>query len=77
MAKKLKWNLILMSLLYLALGIFLLMVPGTALNVVCCALGGVVLACACIFLPQRCWRSRGLRDLPMRQLWDRQRCLFQ
>ena len=27
MAKKLKWNLILMSLLYLALGIFLLMVP--------------------------------------------------
>ena len=36
MAKKLKWNLILMSLLYLALGIFLLMVPGTALNVVCC-----------------------------------------
>ena len=44
MAKKLKWNLILMSLLYLALGIFLLMVPGTALNVVCCALGGVVLA---------------------------------
>ena len=35
MAKKLKWNLILMSLLYLALGIFLLMVPGTALNVVC------------------------------------------
>ena len=43
MAKKLKWNLILMSLLYLALGIFLLMVPGTALNVVCYALGGVVL----------------------------------
>ena len=37
MAKKLKWNLILMSLLYLALGIFLLMVPGTALNVVCYA----------------------------------------
>ena len=47
MAKKLKWNLILMSLLYLALGIFLLMVPGTALNVVCCALGGVVLAEGC------------------------------
>ena len=34
MAKKLKWNLILMSLLYLALGISLLMVPGTALSVV-------------------------------------------
>ena len=42
MGKKLKWNLIVMSVLYLALGIFLLMVPGTALNVVCYALGGVV-----------------------------------
>ena len=46
MGKKLKWNLIVMSVLYLALGIFLLMVPGTALNVVCYALGGVVLLCA-------------------------------
>jgi len=45
MAKKLKWNLILMSVLYLGLGIFLLMRPSTALNVVCYALGGVVLAC--------------------------------
>ena len=43
MAKKLKWNLILMSVLYLGLGIFLLMRPSTALNVVCYALGGVVL----------------------------------
>ena len=42
--KNLKWNLILMSLLYLALGIFLLAVPGVALNIVCYALGGVVLA---------------------------------
>ena len=39
--KNLKWNLILMSLLYLALGIFLLAVPGTALNIVCYALGAV------------------------------------
>ena len=50
MGKKLKWNLILMSILYLALGIFLLMVPGTALNIVCYALGGVVLACAVVQL---------------------------
>lgn len=50
MGKKLKWNLILMSILYLALGIFLLMVPGTALNIVCYALGGVVLACAAVQL---------------------------
>ena len=46
MVKKLKWNLILMSLLYVGLGIFLVMKPGTALNIVCYALGGVVLACA-------------------------------
>ena len=50
MGKKLKWNLILMSILYLALGIFLLMVPGTALNIVCYALGGVVLVCAAVQL---------------------------
>ena len=44
MVKKLKWNLILMSLLYVGLGIFLVMKPGTALNIVCYALGGVVIA---------------------------------
>ena len=60
MAKKLKWNLILMSLLYLALGIFLLMVPGTALNVVCCALGGVVLACAAVQLVRYFAVERGV-----------------
>ena len=48
--KNLKWNLILMSLLYLALGIFLLAVPGTALNIVCYALGAVVLICAAVQL---------------------------
>ena len=48
--KNLKWNLILMSLLYLALGIFLLAVPGVALNIVCYALGCVVLACAIVQL---------------------------
>ena len=48
--KNLKWNLILMSLFYLALGIFLLAVPGVALNMVCYALGGVVLACAALQL---------------------------
>ena len=34
MGKKLKWNLVLMSILYLGLGIFLLLVPGTAMNIV-------------------------------------------
>ena len=48
MVKKLKWNLILMSLLYVGLGIFLVMKPGTALNIVRYALGGVVLACAAV-----------------------------
>ena len=50
MVKKLKWNLVLMSVLYLGLGIFLVMKPGTALNIVCYALGGVVLACAAVQL---------------------------
>ena len=46
MVKKLKWNLVLMSALYLGLGVFLLMKPTTALNIVCYALGAVVLAAA-------------------------------
>lgn len=50
MGKKLKWNLVLMSILYLGLGIFLLLVPSTAMNIVCYALGGVVLACAAVQL---------------------------
>ena len=29
MVKKLKWNLVIMSLLYLGLGVFLVMKPGT------------------------------------------------
>ena len=48
MVKKLKWNLVLMSALYLGLGVFLLMKPTTALNIVCYALGAVVLACAAL-----------------------------
>ena len=47
MVKKLKWNLVLMSALYLGLGVFLLMKP---LNIVCYALGAVVLACAAVQL---------------------------
>lgn len=60
MAKKLKWNLILMSVFYLALGIFLLMMPGTALNVVCYALGGVVLLCAAVQLVRYFAVERGV-----------------
>ena len=60
MGKKLKWNLIMMSVLYLALGIFLLMVPGTALNVVCYALGGVVLLGAVIQLVRYFLVERGI-----------------
>ena len=60
MAKKLKWNLILMSVLYLELGIFLLMRPSTALNVVCYALGGVVLVCAAVQLVRYFAVERGI-----------------
>ena len=60
MAKKLKWNLILMSVLYLGLGIFLLMRPSTALNAVCYALGGVVLVCAAVQLVRYFAVERGI-----------------
>ena len=78
MAKKLKWNLILMSLLYLALGIFLLMVPGTALNVVCYALGGVVLACAAVQLVRYFVVERGVfqSSSPSSRGWSVWRCAF-
>ena len=60
MGKKLKWNLILMSMLYLGLGVFLLLVPGTALNLVCYALGAVVLACAVVQLVRYFAVERGV-----------------
>lgn len=60
MIKKLKWNLILMSVLYLALGVFLLLMPGTALSLVCAALGAVVLACAVVQLIRYFTVERGI-----------------
>ncbi|MGN0662254.1 MAG: HdeD family acid-resistance protein [Faecalibacterium sp.] len=60
MVKKLKWNLILMSVLYLALGVFLLLMPGTALSLVCAALGAVVLACAVVQLIRYFTVERGI-----------------
>lgn len=60
MVKKLKWNLLLMSVLYLALGIFLLLEPGTALNVVSYALGAVVLVCAVVQLVRYFTVERGI-----------------
>ena len=49
-----------MSLLYIGLGIFLLLGPGMALNIVCYALGGVVLACAAVQLVRYFTAERGL-----------------
>ena len=60
MMKNLKWNLILMSLLYLGLGVFLLLMPDIALSVVCYALGGVVLACAAVQLVRYFVSERGI-----------------
>ena len=60
MVKKLKWNLVFMSLLYVGLGVFLVMKPGTALNIVCYALGGVVLACAAVQLVRYFVVERGV-----------------
>jgi uncharacterized membrane protein HdeD (DUF308 family) len=58
--KNLKWNLVLLSVLYLALGTFLLLQPGTALNVVCYALGALVLLCAAVQLVRYFVAERGL-----------------
>ncbi len=58
--KNLKWNLIIMSALYIALGIFLIVEPGTAMNVVCYALGGMVLVCAAVQLVRYFTSERGL-----------------
>ena len=60
MVKKLKWNLVLMSVLYLGLGIFLLLKPTTALNIVCYALGAVVLICAAVQLVRYFVVERGV-----------------
>ena len=49
-----------MSLLYLGLGVFLSRKPGTALNIVCCALGGVVLSCAAVQLVRYFAVERGV-----------------
>lgn len=58
--KNLKWNLILTSILYIALGIFLMIEPDTALNVVCYVLGGVVLLCAVLQLLRYFFAERGV-----------------
>lgn len=49
-----------MSVLYLALGAFLLLEPSTALNIVCYALGAVVLACAVVQLVRYFAVERGV-----------------
>lgn len=60
MMKKIKWNIIIMSIMYLALGAFLLLMPGTALDIVCYALGAVVLACAAVQLVRYFTVERGV-----------------
>lgn len=72
MLKRLKWNHVIMSVLYIALGIFLLVVPGTALNVVCYALGGIVLAGAVVQLVRyfTVERGSGAVSLPWSPAWS-------
>ena len=43
--KKIKWHTLALSVIYLALGVFLVAAPGVTLNVVCCLIGGTVLVC--------------------------------
>jgi uncharacterized membrane protein HdeD (DUF308 family) len=58
--KNLKWNLVFLSFMYLALGAFLLLQPGIALNIVCYALGALVLLCAAVQLVRYFVAERGL-----------------
>lgn len=58
--KNLKWNLVFLSFVYLALGAFLLLQPGIALNIVCYALGALVLLCAAVQLVRYFVAERGL-----------------
>jgi uncharacterized membrane protein HdeD (DUF308 family) len=58
--KNLKWNLIIMSVLYLALGVFLILKPDTAMNIVCYALGALVLICAAVQLIRYFLAERGV-----------------
>lgn len=46
--KRIKWHTLLLSAIYLALGVFLMIAPGTTLSVVCGLIGGAVLLCGLV-----------------------------
>ena len=48
--KQIKWHTLLLSLVYLALGLFLMIAPGTTLNAVCYLVGGTVVLCGVVQL---------------------------
>lgn len=48
--KKIKWHTLALSVVYLALGVFLIAEPTVTLNVVCYLIGGAVLACGVVQL---------------------------
>lgn len=56
--KRIKWHTLLLSLVYLALGVFLMLAPGTTLSVVCYLVGGAVLLCGVVQLV-RYFRQKG------------------
>lgn len=48
--KKIKWHMLLISMVYLALGVFLIAAPALTLNVVCYLIGSAVLICGAVQL---------------------------
>ncbi|MBQ7858540.1 MAG: DUF308 domain-containing protein [Faecalibacterium sp.] len=48
--KKIKWHTLMLSVVYIALGVFLIAAPDVTLNAVCYTIGGAVLVCGAVQL---------------------------
>ena len=63
--KKIKWHTLALSVIYLALGVFLVAAPGVTLNVVCCLIGGTVLVCGVVQLVRYFTQKDGMFFAPL------------
>ena len=63
--KKIKWHTLVLSALYIALGVFLIAAPGVTLNVLCGTIGGAVLLCGIVQLIRYFTQREGLFWAPL------------
>lgn len=63
--KKIKWHTLALSVIYLALGVFLIAAPGVTLNVVCYLIGGTVLVCGVLQLVRYFTQKDGMFFAPL------------